>query len=80
MEIDNIGETTLVVIPDCVPINVQDKSTSNILISINKRFKIGSSPCDISNNSIMNNEINMTGSSKTLLAVFMLQKWPMRYF
>ena len=64
MEIDNIGETTFVVIPNCVPINVQDKSTSNILISINKRFKIGSSPCDISNNSTMNNEINMTGSNK----------------
>ena len=50
--------------PDCVPINVQDKSTSNFLISNNNRFKIGSSPSDISNNSTMNNEINIAGSSK----------------
>ena len=41
-----------------------NKSTSNILISNNKRLKIGSSPSDISNNSTMNNEINMAGSSK----------------
>ena len=56
MEIDNNGE--------CVPINVQDISTSNMLISNNKRLKIGSSPSDISNNSTLNNEINMAGSSK----------------
>ena len=66
MEIGNIGETTLEnrVMPDCVPINVQDKSTSNFLISNNRLIKIGSSQSDISNNSTMNNEINMAGSSK----------------
>ena len=56
--------TILEVMPDCVHITVQDKSTSNFLISNNKIFKIGSSPSDITNNSTMNNEINIAGSSK----------------